>query len=186
MAYLGYLKFIFQHTPFLAVQNLRLQVEDCIFAMLGSQVYYMALFLRYSYFFKQCTLVDIGGYDLPVASAPGTRSDLGCAALGYTPTLWYIFKDQGGARIFIFSLQLKRGLTSSIEALFRNARWLEREATDFFGFFFSGKSDRRSLFTLPLFYNAPFRRKYPAVGFYELFFCPILKKLKFKHLSLQV
>jgi hypothetical protein len=24
------------------------------------------------------------------------------------------------------------------------------------------------------------------VGFYEIFFCPILKKLKFKHLSLQV
>ena len=72
-----------------------------------------------------------------------------------------------------------------MELLFRNARWLEREAGEFFGFFFTHKADRRALFTIPLFYGAPLRRRYPTVGFYEIFFCPALKKLKFKHLSLQ-
>lgn len=73
---------------------------------------------------------------------------------------------------------------ASLELLFRNARWLEREAGEFFGIFFAGKVDRRVLFTIPLIYGAPLRRRYPAVGFFEIFFCPILRKLKFKHLSL--
>jgi NADH:ubiquinone oxidoreductase subunit C len=39
----------------------------------------------------------------------------------------------------------------SIERLFRNARWLEREVGEMHGWFFSAKRDRRALFLMPLF-----------------------------------
>lgn len=192
MLYLGYVKYICQYVPFVFLQNTRFHAEDCVLVVASQYLYYVSLFLKYSYFFQRCTLVDLGGYDVPVSVVPQTPQTSAIAATSgftpvqYTPTMWYIFKDINGVRLFIFSLQTVKSKQQSIDLLFRNARWLEREATDFFGFFFTAKSDRRSLYTLPLFYNAPFRRKYPAVGFYELFFCPILKKLKFKHLSLQV
>jgi len=179
MITLGYVKYVGQYIPLVFLKNSRLAAADCAFLLPSDGLFYIGLFMRYSFAFKRSVLIDLGGSDLPLGSAAG-------GMLTYNPVAWYIFKDQMGARLCLFSLQLQGRAAQSIEGLFRNARWLEREATDFFGFFFTNKSDRRSLFTLPLFYSAPFRRKYPAAGFYELFFCPLLRKLKFKHLSLQV
>jgi NADH:ubiquinone oxidoreductase subunit C len=186
MLYLGYIKYICQYVPFVFLQNTKFYAEDCVLVVPSSHTYYVSLFLKYSYFFKRCSLIDLGGYDMPTSGLFVKAAGPAQPTTQHTPTLWYIFKDQNGVRLFMFSLQTQKTVQQSIDLLFRNARWLEREATDFFGFFFMSKSDRRSLYTLPLFYNAPFRRKYPAVGFYELFFCPLLKKLKFKHVSLQV
>ena len=39
----------------------------------------------------------------------------------------------------------------SIEGLYRNARWLERELGEMHGWFFTTKRDRRALFLMPLF-----------------------------------
>jgi NADH:ubiquinone oxidoreductase subunit C len=81
------------------------------------------------------------------------------------------------AKLLIFSIPASaENVHSSIESMFRNARWLEREASEMFGIFFREKSDRRALFTVPLFYNYPFRKKYPTSGLYELFFCVVMQR----------
>jgi len=90
-----------------------------------------------------------------------------------------------------YAIESNRGRASrnqvlSVELLFRNARWLERELSEFLGITLLNKRDHRTLFTIPLFYSAPLRKRYPTVGFYEIFFCVFLKKLKFKLLGLQV
>jgi NADH:ubiquinone oxidoreductase subunit C len=190
MLYLGYFKYVLQHIPFVVLKNSRLgDTGTCSALIPCSGIYYFALMLKYSFFFKKMVLVDLGGYDIPQMQSAGTgvyaTNDTPAVNLTHNPVLWYLFKGVTGQRCFLFSVQTPQKLFQSIELLFRNARWLEREASEFFGFFFSSKVDRRVLFTIPLFYNSPFRRKYPAIGFYEIFFCPILKKLKFKHLSLQ-
>ena len=176
MARAGYVCYVLQHLPLLVLRNARARgsMTSCLLVP-AAGLYALAMAFRYSYLFKQLFLVDLGGYDAPhVAAAP---------AITCTPALWHLFGDAWGGRYFLFAA-VGAGYRS-IELLFRNARWLEREAGEFFGFFFLHKADRRTLFTIPLFYGAPLRRRYPAVGFYEIFFCPTLKKLKFKHLSLQ-
>ena len=62
----------------------------------------------------------------------------------------------------------------SLEAAFRNLRWLEREAGELLGVFFSAKIDRRSLFTPPYLYTAPLRKSFPTSGFYELVVSPLV------------
>jgi Ni,Fe-hydrogenase III component G len=184
MFYVGYLKYVLQSIPYLVLKNNSMAAMTSVSVVIpAAGMHYLALFFKYSYFFKKMFLVDLGGYDIP---------RLGGGSVGYAPVLWYLFKNSSGFRYFVFALPAPRGTgmrtagVFTIDTLFRNARWLEREASEFFGFFFANKADRRVLFTIPLFYNAPFRRKYPAVGMYEIFFCPLLRKLKFKHLSLQI
>lgn len=60
-----------------------------------------------------------------------------------------------------------------MESLFRNLRWLEREAAELLGLFFEAKVDRRSLFTPPYLYTAPLRKAFPTGGFYELVMSPL-------------
>lgn len=59
-----------------------------------------------------------------------------------------------------------------MEALFRNAKWLEREASEMHGWFFSLKRDRRVLFLIPVFFLTPLKKSFPVAGFYELLLCP--------------
>jgi len=180
MSYIGYFRYVLQFTPFLILRNTRLGSGTSCVVIPVSGLYFLALALKYSFFFKKILLLDLGGYDILQTSTT-------LVAPACCPIMWYLFKNNIGYKYFIFALNPGgKKQTPSIELLYRNARWLEREASEFFGFFFSGKADRRVLFTIPLFYNTPFRRKYPAIGFYEIFFCPLLKKLKFKHVSLQI
>jgi len=132
------------------------------------------LFFKYSYFFKNFMLLDLGVYEIP--------SLLNNNNLLYKNIIYYVFKNVNDLYIFIFSIINKYSI-SSIECLFRNAKWLEKEASDFFNIFFKNKKDRRSLYTIPLFYESPFRKKFPMVGFYEIFICFFTKKIKFKHIS---
>lgn len=178
MDYCGYIKFVCQYIPVIFMRNSKYNNSDLVCLLVSCFLYYLSCFLKYSIFFKTFTLIDMGGYDL--AQIESFKN-----AGSYVATLWYIFKDLLGCRLFLFVWQYGLSGIDSIEVLFRNARWLEREAAEFYGIFFYNKCDRRVLYTLPLFYNAPFKRKFPSVGYYELLFCPLIKKLRFRHLSVQ-
>jgi NADH dehydrogenase (ubiquinone) Fe-S protein 3 len=186
MLFTSYAKYICQFFPAVFLRNKNLSALDVSCLLPHDGLSLVFLFLKYSFFFKKSSLLDIGGLDVPYSHV---RSGL----VSYNASLWYIFKLSDGSRLVIFSLPTQPGALSyekaglqSAEVLFRNARWLEREAAESYGLFFSGKRDRRALFTVPLLYNSPLRKKYPTIGFYEIFFCSFLKKLKFKNLSLQV
>lgn len=71
----------------------------------------------------------------------------------------------------------------SIESLYFNAKWLEREAAEMSGWFFLKKRDRRVLFLIPVLFNAPLNKTYPVGGFFDLLLCPLTNKLTFKHQS---
>ena len=137
--------------------------------------------LRYSYFFRGTTLVEHSAVDLPhLATVEGNNS-----VVHTHPITWYLFLGSELSRLFVFNLGGgKVHQNMSIERLFRNARWLERETGEMYNIFFSGKSDRRALFTIPLFYAAPLRKKYPTSGLYELFFSAETSTLSWRPLSL--
>ena len=97
--------------------------------------------------------------------------------------LFYFFSGVTCGLSLILTLARRRNSFFSVETLFRNARWLERETAEMFGLFYQGKRDRRALFTMPLFYLAPLRKSYPSTGLYELALCPILGQARFRGLN---
>jgi len=120
--------------------------------------------------------VEIGAAELPlVCAVSATHAHANLSYLN-----WSLF--EGGARQRFLVLQLGKSSTSS-EAFFRNARWLEREAAEMAGCFYLTKRDRRTLFGLPIFYSNPLRKAFPVGGVFDLGLCPLTHKLVFRHVS---
>jgi NADH:ubiquinone oxidoreductase subunit C len=174
MHYAITIKYIYKNIFFFFLFSENLFKNSIILFLPSFSIFYIILFFKYSYFFKNFILLDLGAYEIPSLSS---NNDL-----LYKNIIYYIFKNTIDTYIFIFSI-LKDYSIISVEYLFRNAKWLEKESSDFFNIFFKNKKDRRSLFTIPLFYESPFRKKFPVVGFYEIFICFFTKKIKFKHIS---
>lgn len=120
------------------------------FKCYSTVLFYFSL-LRFSFFFPKSSLLDLCPYALNI---------------GYRQfcVISYIFKLG-----FITTCVLlpATGLYS-IERLFRNSRWLEREVSENLGLFFSGKRDSRALFLVPILYWAVFKKDFPAEGLTEL------------------
>lgn len=125
---------------------------------------------------KSSNLIDMGSYEIPVIETKNNFL--------FKTVVWYILKFLTDDLLFIFSI-VKDYSLKSIEIIFRNAKWLEREITDFLNISFINKRDRRSLFSIPFLYESPFKKKFPCMGFYELFICFFTKKIIFKHISVK-
>lgn len=137
-----------------------------IFFLSKSALLLINLFFKFSIFFHGMLLLDIVCY-----TAAGLSKNI----------LIYSYKIGASYLYLLITCSKKR--IQSIEFFFRNATWLEREVSDFYGIFFSNKKDRRTLYSIPLVYNSPLEKVFPVNGFYEIFLCFFLKKLKFRHNS---
>jgi hypothetical protein len=153
MSLLAYCAYSFSSFPYLTTSRGGLVIP----ASLGALV---LVILRFCWGLQVSCLVEMGGYAYPRGVV-----------------VWYLFNrkiTQGGVLLFIPSKVLP-----SCEVQFRNARWLEREVSEFFGIFFLQKRDRRALFSLPLFYGAPLQKWFPTGGLFELGVCVITFRLIF-------
>ena len=65
----------------------------------------------------------------------------------------------------------------SITPLFKGADWLEREAWDFYGVFFSNHPDLRRILTDYGFEGHPFRKDFPLSGYVEVRYDEIQKRV---------
>jgi hypothetical protein len=128
MLYLGYFKYVLQYTPFTVFKNSHLgDTATCSVLLPCTGIYYLALMLKYSFFFKKVALVDLGGYDIPqtlLTDPAALHSTRGVAenSVTHNPVMWYLFKGITGQRCFLFSIQTTQKFFQSIELLFRNAR----------------------------------------------------------------
>jgi len=161
------IKYIYKNISFFLLYSENIFKNNIILFIPDFTIFYIILFFKYSYFFKNFMLLDLGLYEIP--------NLLYKNSITYKNIIWYLFKNISDTFVFIFSLVINHNIYT-IELLYRNARWLEKEASDFFNIFFKNKKDRRNLFSIPLFYEAPFRKKYPTMGFYEIFICFFTKK----------
>jgi NADH:ubiquinone oxidoreductase subunit C len=159
-------KIIVGHKYFM--YNLNLLATVCMIYLEKFQISKLFFFFRFSIFFFNLALLDIVCY---------TMSRLNKKVVLYSfksvSSYFYVVLSTGSSRV------------KSIEFFFKNASWLEREVSDFFNIFFVNKRDRRTLFSIPLIYNAPLLKTFPVNGFYEIFLCFFLKKLKFRHVSIK-
>lgn len=66
------------------------------------------------------------------------------------------------------SINSKNEKINSIENIFGNSRWAEREAKEFFNINYNNKSDNRSLYLWSGFLGNPLKKNYPTIGFFEI------------------
>jgi len=69
----------------------------------------------------------------------------------------------------------------SIESLYDNANWLEREIWDLFGIYFKNNLDLRRILTDYGFSFFPLRKNFPLVGFFDIFYNPLSKIVTYKN-----
>jgi len=127
-------------------------------------LYLCATFIKFSAGLYKTWLVEHGAYEALGAGLSRLKSKV-CSV---STILWYAFMTTVGYRFVLFVFATKSVVTPSIERLYRNARWLEKEVGEMHDLFYSFKRDRRALFLIPLLYWAPLRKVFPASGFYEL------------------
>ena len=133
----------------------------------------VGLMWRFLLGFSGAFLLDCGAYEAPTLAFGAPHPPLVTwAALQAAAGLWFFFTNPG-----------PHTPPRSWERLFRNAWWLEREVAEVFGLFIAKKRDRRSLFLVPLVYQAPLRRLYPVGGFFELGLAPGRRSLAWRHLT---
>lgn len=137
----------------------------------------LAVLLRFSFACPRTWLVELGAFE----SAGGAPSK--GVATAATALPWYYFRALTGQAALFFVWGAGLGGLPSVERLFRNGRWLEREVAEMHGLFFSAKRDRRALFLMPLVYWAPLRKGFPVGGFYDVRTHALTGKLHLSHVA---
>jgi NADH dehydrogenase (ubiquinone) Fe-S protein 3 len=80
-------------------------------------------------------------------------------------------------RITISTFVNEYQYVESVVSLYRNANWFEREAWDMFGVYFLNHPDLRRLLTDYGFLGHPLRKDFPVMGFNEVFYSEIQKRI---------
>jgi len=84
--------------------------------------------------------------------------------------IYNMFSYMYAIRLFLKCYVIKEDKFSTIFKDFKSAWWLEREAWDMFGVFFSGNPDLRRLLTDYGFEGYPLRKDFPLTGYLEIRF----------------
>jgi len=66
--------------------------------------------------------------------------------------VWYVISLAYLYRVLVLTCVGRSRALCSIEGVFRNSRWLEREVAEMVDIWYRGKRDRRALFLVPLLY----------------------------------
>lgn len=131
--------------------------------------------LRYSALFAPAWLVDHGAYGF---------NNLNHSVDSAFVLVWYLINCGLGQRLLLM-VPLKSGVSlPSVERLFRNARWLEKESAEMHDIFFTQKRDRRALFLVAILFWGVLLKNFPVNGFYELVNAPLTSVLTAVHITL--
>jgi len=133
-------------------------------------VKYLITYLSLSIGFSKPWLVEHGAFELV------SKHNL---------VVWYILSLGVNLRVLLFAPILQAVSLPSIEGIFRNARWLEREVSEMGDLWYAGKRDRRALFLVALLYWGVLRKTFPASGFVELRLLPSASQVVAFHVNWQ-
>lgn len=172
--FINYIPYILNKNVFSISLTNTLTVNSWIVCVNSLSFSIISFFFRYSCFATNSWLIDMGCYE--ISHIINTKKDLSTLNI-----LWHVWSVQSLKILTLTFSSLQK--SNSIELLFRNSKWLEREIGEMHGWFFKNKKDRRSLFLIPVFYTTPLKKSFPVGGFFELILCPLTSKITFRHIS---
>ena len=124
-------------------------------------------FLRSHSLLQYSSLLDIAVTDTPTAT--------------YRYSAAYILRSYGYNNLCIIRLKTNQASPiKSITSVYNGANWLEREAWDMFGLFFSEHPDLRRLLNDYGFPWHPLQKDFPICGFIDLFYKSTKESLVYK------
>lgn len=138
--------------------------------------YGLNLFLRNEIFFNFISLIDISIIDTIKYNSIIPEKEFynfNNRFILYNIYYCYFIKLR---LTFIQSINHK---AQSVESIFRNAWWLEREASEMYGIFFLNKKDNRSLLLDYSRNEFPMLKDFPTEGFYEIYYDFFENKLNY-------
>ena len=155
--------------------------KNTIVHITPDKVYYTILHVKLASVFYATQLVDIFSYELPLNKNEISFNQNASIAEQSSSIVVYNFQSIATQQRFFFfaasspkiTIRGKRTNYSalmSITELFSNANWLEREASELHGIFFSGKKDIRNLMLQYGDTSAPLKKSFPSIGIREIFY----------------
>lgn len=84
--------------------------------------------------------------------------------------MYTFFSTKLGQKLVVLTHNTSSILTKTLNTLFQNITWAEREISEMFGISFSGKKDNRRLLLDFSFIGNPLLKSYPVTGFVEVYY----------------
>ena len=169
------------HTNQIFIKNLFKNDKTLNLYLTENNLYYLVMHVKLSSLFYSTQLTDIFAYDYPFNTCNLDNNKLSQISTLNNNIIVYNFHSiQNQQRFFIFSLNhVKKNYNknsinwisiNSITELFLNANWLEREASELNGIFFSRKKDLRNLMLQYGDTSAPLKKSFPSIGLREIYY----------------
>jgi len=133
--------------------------------------------VKFSTLYFSTQFLDNLAYDLPkkanLLPNSKSKSSLGISLGSETIYFLHFFLLKAGEHLTFWFLNKpnndEQELTT-LEDLFFNANWSEREVSEMNGLFFEGKNDNRNLLLSYSEFSYPLKKHSPSIGFYNLFY----------------
>jgi NADH:ubiquinone oxidoreductase subunit C len=146
-------------------------------ALIPKNWYYgINLFLKKELFYSTSTLTEISAIDTLKYSDIIPKNDLfnvNDRFIVYNIYYFYFIK------IRLTLLQLTNDKIESIDTIYNNANWLERETSEMFGVNYLNKKDNRALLLDYSRNEFPMLKDFPTEGYYEIYFDFFENKLSY-------
>jgi len=156
------------------------------FFLKGNYLYYMGVHLKFSTLMFSSQFIDNLAYSLPslkkVLTCGTSQEVYGQKAHNLSNIyVLHFFRLKISTHVFFFfdlktnsnlycRFSKSKNVVTTIEDLFFNANWCEREVSEMSGIFFFGKNDNRNLLMSYSDFFFPLKKYFPSVGLFELYY----------------
>jgi NADH:ubiquinone oxidoreductase subunit C len=190
-----FFKYILFHTNQIFLKYLHRNDKNLNIYLTETNFYYTCLHIKLSSLFYSTQLIDIFAYELPTNNNLINQTESKIPLINNSIIVYNFHSILFQQRFFIFlylnsknnrnKFSTNWNSLNSITELFLNANWLEREASELHGIFFSGKKDIRNLMLPYGDTSAPMRKSFPSIGTREIFYDSITDLLIQNPVSIQ-
>ena len=141
-----------------------LKYKKTIISLNENSSFFFLLFLKLNLNISNTTLIDIFGYNVLSLSNNKLLSNISYNNI----IIRNFFINSHNINFFVASISKK--LFFSVESLFLNSTWMERECSEMLDLFFFNKYDNRNLLLQYWDTNKPLIKSNSSIGNFELFF----------------
>jgi len=190
-----FFKYILFHTNQIFLKYLNRNDKNLNIYLTENNLYYTTLHVKLSSLFYSTQLIEIFAYELPLNNNLISKNNSKYPTASNSVLVYNFHSILFQQRFFFFILLnpknniKKKNITwnsiKSVSDFFLNANWLEREASELNGIFFSGKKDTRNLMLQYGDTSAPFKKSFPSIGLKEIFYDSTTDLLVYNPTSIQ-